>query len=75
MWRPTKGRQIAWYVFGFVATMLWIGGARQAISQSRAEESSRNITLPQLNAPLDQSISESISVGGVTRTYRLFPHI
>jgi polyhydroxybutyrate depolymerase len=72
MWPATKGRQIALYLFGLVATTLLISGAHRALSQSRAEESSRNITLPQLNAPLDQSIPESISVGGVARTYRLY---
>ncbi len=54
-----------------MTTMLLIGGARSTMAQSRAEES-RGITLSQINAPLDQSIPESIRVGGVTRTYRLY---
>jgi polyhydroxybutyrate depolymerase len=72
MWSATKSRQTAWFASGLVATTLSIGGARRAMSQSRAEESPRDITLSQANAPLDQSIPKSISVGGVTRTYRLY---
>jgi polyhydroxybutyrate depolymerase len=70
MWPATKGRQVAWFASGLLT--LLIGGAQLVASQPRSEESPRDITLPQLNAPLDQSIVESISVGGVTRTYRLY---
>src|ERR1700736_253132 len=68
----TKGRQIAWFASALVATTLLIGNARLAASQPRAEESPRDGTLPQLHAALDQAIPESIRVGGVTRTYRLY---
>ena len=72
MWPAMKDRNSSWYASGLAATMLLIGGARLATSQPVAEESSRDIALTQLNAPLDQSIPESIRVGGVTRTYRLY---
>ncbi len=72
MWLVAKGKQISWYPSGLVAVMLLIGGARPAISQMTAEASSGNITLSPLDRGIDHSIPQSINVGGVTRTYRLY---
>src|SRR5579871_1074783 len=72
MWHAAKGRLSTWYVSGLGAMMLLIGSARPAISQVVDEESSRSITPPLLDAGMDHSIPQSISVGGVTRTYRLY---
>jgi poly(3-hydroxybutyrate) depolymerase len=72
MWPATMSRRIAWYASGLMTTILLIGGARSAMAQPKVEQASRGITLPHIENALDQSIPESISVGGVTRTYRLY---
>ena len=72
MWDATKGKQVTSCAAGFLVVMLSICGPRPAMSQVTAGESSGNITLPKLDAGMDHSISQSINVGGVTRTYRLY---
>ena len=72
MRRAKKGRQITWYEIGIVTMTLLIGGAASAISQQKVDGSSRSITLPPLASGIAGSIPESINVGGVTRTYRLY---
>jgi len=52
--------------------MLLIGSAPQATPQAADEEPSGNVTQPLPYAGMDHSIPQSISVGGVTRTYRLY---
>ena len=72
MRRATKGNSITRYVSCLFLAMLLIGGARSAMSQSNAGKSSRSVSLPSLDTAVAQSIPESINVGGVTRTYRVY---
>jgi polyhydroxybutyrate depolymerase len=71
MWQATK-EQLTSYAAGLLVVMLLIGGARPAKSQVTAEQSLGNISLPTLEAGMDHSTSQSINVGSVTRTYRLY---
>jgi len=72
MWSATKGRQITWYWSGLLVALALTGGARSSMSQVKAGESSGYITLPPLDTLTGHSVSESINVDGVNRTYRLY---
>jgi polyhydroxybutyrate depolymerase len=67
-----KRKQVTLHATGLLVVMFVIGGACPAMPQMTSEESSGNITLPTLDNGMDHSISQSINVGSVTRTYRLY---
>ena len=72
MCTATKSRDLTWYASGFLVIVLLIGAVHPLMSQAKPEQSTGNVNLPALNTAMDQSIPESIEVGGVTRTYRLY---
>jgi polyhydroxybutyrate depolymerase len=72
MWHTAKGKHSTWYMSGFGALVLLIGSACPATSQVVDEESPGSITSPLLALEMGHSIPQSINVGGVTRTYRLY---